>query len=456
MDKIILDVANNIKKYRMISPGDKIIVGLSGGPDSVFLVTVLQKLKDILKFDIGAAHVNHKIRGSEADADELFSLKLCEDYGIAFHCAKIDVPKQANILKTSEENAGRIARYKFFNDICSKFGYNKIAVAHNMNDSVETVLINLIRGCSLNGLGGIRPINNNVIRPIINISKERILEYLKNNAIEYKIDKTNNDNVYTRNKIRNVILESMKEINPSVIETIYSNLDNLRNDDDYISSECIKSKCITQNGKDVVIDRIKLSELPPSLKKRVIIRGFAAICGKTNNVEKKHINILLGDLQSGNYYNMPNGIVAEVSFDKIILSPLKNTVQISRNINIPVLPPCVVDFDNDLKVKFDFVCNADFSIKDCLYIDYDQLETDNIILRKKLPGDKMIPYGMSGEKKLKKLYTELKIPVSKRESIPVLCSGSTIAAVIPYRISDKYKVNDNTKAILRIQMIKEN
>lgn len=435
----------------MISNGDRILTALSGGPDSVFLLLALIELRKTFEFELSAAHVNHMIRGSEADNDEIFCRNLCNDNNIKFHSVSINIPQIAKSMKTSEENAGRIERYKYFEELCQNNNYNKIAVAHNMNDSVETVLINMIRGCSLNGLTGIKPVNGKIIRPIHSISKERIIEYLIENSIEYCIDKTNSENIYTRNKIRNVIIESMKQINPSVIETIYSNLENIKTDDEYISSEVHSLNCITRNSDSVEIDRKKLKEIHTALKKRVICDAYSALCGSTRNLEKKHIDILLGELQSGKHYDLPSGVRAEIVFDKLILTLEHPRCDDSTEVDSDVTPPCTISFNN-MDVKFEFCNKNDMESNNALYIDYDKVCNEHMHLRTKKPGDKFIPLGMNGSKKLKQLFTELKIPSAKRCDIPILTYNEDIVAVIPYRISDKYKVEKNTEHIIKISV----
>ena len=440
----------------MISDNDKILVGLSGGPDSVFLLNVLLKLKSEYNIEVAAAHINHMIRGADADNDELFCEDICKNAGIEFYKISLNIPEISRQHKISEENAGRIERYKFFNKICDDYGYNKIAVAHNMNDSVETILLNLIRGCSLNGLTGIKPINNNIIRPILNVKKSKIIEYLDYYNIKYCIDNTNHENLYTRNKVRNVILESMKEINPSVVETIIANADNIRNYDDYIKTQCENLNCIQSKDGTIIIDNEILKKQHISIRKRVIYDALCNISGSSNNIENKHIDILTDNLTSGKKYHLPNGVLAEISFNKIILRPNNDKININCQYKIYVNPPCVVTIENSGEYSFDFVSKVDFSDKSSIYINYDDLANETLFLRNRKDGDFIIPYGMKGKKKLKQLYMELKIPAYKRDFIPLLCSEHSIIAVVPYRICDKHKITDTTKTILRVQKTKEN
>lgn len=453
MSSIIDKILNNVVEHDMITTNDRVLVGLSGGADSIFLLSALILIKNELGFGLGAAHVNHKIRGSAAEKDQNFCKEFCLRNGIEFYTADYDIPLIAKEMKTSEENAGRTKRYEYFDFLCSSKGYNKIAVAHNMNDSVETVLINLIRGCSLNGLGGIKPINGNVIRPIFNISREDIEAYLLENNISYCIDNTNFDNVYTRNKIRNIILKSMAQINPSVIKTIFSNLKSLREDNDYISECASKLNCISKCKNQVIINKKMFDEQHPSIKRRLIIDAFSQLLGNTRNIESKHVDILLGDLKSGCCYDMPSGVKVQISFDNIIFTKKKSA---PTSFYFNIFPGCNIELDNGMIFCCELVDEFNIHEKDTLFIDFEKVTNTNLIVRSRKSGDKIIPYGMSGTKKLKQLFIELKVPTDKRDAVPIVCDGEEIVAVVPYRIGDNYKVTNSTRKILKIHMKKEN
>jgi len=448
----ILDkIHNNIIEYNMISNGDKVLVGLSGGADSVMLLVALCSLRDCFGFELHAAHVNHGIRGQEADEDQEFCKKMCAKYGVDFHTTYFDIPYIASVLKTSEENAGRIKRYEYFNSLCLANGFNKIAIAHNMNDSVETTIINMIRGCALNGLCGIKPVNKNIIRPMYNIERKEIEEYLLANSIIYCTDKTNFSDEYTRNKVRNNLIKTMSQINPSVVRTIFSNTKALRSDDEFMWLQAESLNCVYRDCDDVIIDRPIFDNQHISIKRRIVYLAFSLLLGSAQNIEGKHVDILLQHLTSGKRYNMPMGVTATIAFDKIILS---NATPVTQSFEYKIKPGDIIKFNEFAACKISFAPKAEFKNTDTLYIDYDKIEND-LILRSRRDGDKVIPYGMNGSKKLKNLFCELKIAADERDSVPILCDGDTIVAVVPYRISELYKVTHATKRILKIQIIKE-
>ncbi|MDO5556409.1 MAG: tRNA lysidine(34) synthetase TilS, partial [Clostridia bacterium] len=204
-------VLQTIKKNKLIQNGEAIVVGVSGGPDSICLLHVLNELKNELNFKIYVAHINHMIR-KEADEETEYVKEFCEKLEIEYYIKKVDVIKKANVLKKGIEETGRNVRYQFFNEILEKTNSNKIATAHNNNDKIETILMNILRGSGMSGLKGIEPMRNSkYIRPLIEIERNEIEEYCKINKLNPRIDKSNQDNTYTRNKIRNIVIPYIKK-----------------------------------------------------------------------------------------------------------------------------------------------------------------------------------------------------------------------------------------------------
>ena len=213
-------VLNTINRYNLINQKDKIVIGVSGGPDSMTLLSVLNKLKEDLNIQIYVAHINHMIR-KEADEETEYVKEFCKKINVEFFYKKIDVQKEAERLKIGTEEAGRKIRYEFFYEIAKKTEANKIATAHNSNDNAETVLMNIIRGTSVSGLTGIDAQRGKIIRPLIELPRSEIEEYCKKENLNPRIDKSNYENIYTRNKIRNMLIPFIeKEFNPNIIEGI--------------------------------------------------------------------------------------------------------------------------------------------------------------------------------------------------------------------------------------------
>jgi tRNA(Ile)-lysidine synthase len=309
-------VLNTIKKFNLIENGDKLVLGVSGGPDSICMLNILNDIKNDkilhMDFDIIVAHVNHMIR-EEAKDDEVFVKEYCEKINVEFYSKSIDVQKIANNDKIGTEEAGRNARYEFFDEILQKTNSNKIAIAHNKNDKVETIIMNVLRGSGISGLKGIEPIKNNkYIRPLIECERSEIEEYCKNKNIKPRIDKTNFENIYTRNKTRNVVIPYIKqEFNPNIIQTIDRLSDLVKEEDEYLEKlveQTYKEIIIEEKPKEFVMDLKKFNKQEKVIKSRILLYTISKILGSTKGIEKIHIEdvIKMCSNNIGNKYLTPN------------------------------------------------------------------------------------------------------------------------------------------------------
>lgn len=316
-DVIFLNnVTNTIKKYNLINDGDKLVLGVSGGPDSICMLDVLNRIKNDnnvnIKFDMVVAHVNHMIR-AEAGEDEKFVKDFCEKIGVPFYSKSIDVQKVANNNKIGTEEAGRNARYDFFDEVLAKTNSNKIAIAHNKNDKVETMIMNILRGSGTTGLKGIEPIKNNkYIRPLIECERSEIEEYCAQNNIEPRIDRTNFENIYTRNKIRNVVIPYIKkEFNPNIIKTMDRLSELVKEEDEYLENT-VKSKykelIVEEKEKEYIMNLKEFNKLEKVIKSRLLLYTISRLLGTTKGIEKIHIEdiIKLCEKNIGDKYLTPN------------------------------------------------------------------------------------------------------------------------------------------------------
>lgn len=296
MNKIFEKVKNNILQNELIKDNDKIVLGVSGGPDSIFLLHVLDKIRGEkqIQFDIVISHINHGIR-EEAISDQKFVENLSKKLGYECYSLIVNVAKIAKEQKISEEECGRNIRYEFFNKILKKTGANKIAVAHNKTDNVETVLMNFIRGAGISGMKGMDFKTNNIIRPMLNIKKNEILEYLKENNIEYVIDKTNSENIYTRNKIRNDLIKKIEnEYNPNFLDTVTRMIDINKQDlellEEYTKKEYEKLRKEKEENKIIIYTNKEFLNESHGLKCRVIRKILNELLGNVQGIEKVHVD----------------------------------------------------------------------------------------------------------------------------------------------------------------------
>ena len=309
-------VLNTINKYNLINDGDRIVLGVSGGPDSIAMLNILNDIRNDknlhMNFDIIVAHVNHMI-WEEAIDDQRFVENFCKKIGVSFYAKSIDVQKIANNKKIGTEEAGRNARYEFFDEILEKENANKIAIAHNKNDKIETIIMNMLRGSGIAGLKGIEPIKNNkYIRPLIECERFEIEEYCAKNGIEPRIDRTNFENVYTRNKVRNIVIPFIKqEFNPNIIQTMDRLSDLVKEEDEYLEKlvETKYNDYVEQEDKGQIIMNLKdFNKEEKVIKSRLLLYTISRLLGTTKGIEKIHIEdiIKLCEKNIGNKYLTPN------------------------------------------------------------------------------------------------------------------------------------------------------
>lgn len=451
-------VLSTINKYELIKKGDKIVVGLSGGPDSVCLLHILNRMKEEWNLEIYAAHLNHQIRGIEAQKDAFYISKLCEDLGITFFIKSIDVPKYCEDNGLSIEEGARKLRYEMFYEIKHNIKANKIAIGHNLNDQAETILMRMMRGTGLQGLKGIDYIRDGVIiRPILDIERHDIEEYCKQNNLNPRIDQTNLESIYTRNKIRLELIPYMKDnFNSNIIESIVRIGNSLRSDNDYIENESLKKfKELSNITKDSV--ELNLNEyinLHNSIKVRVLRNSIKEILGDTNFIDQRHIDDIIEleeDSKIDKVINLPRGVFVYRKKNSLVFTTKEIVIEdIEFCYNIPsngfikvreigtVIETQVISIDKYKTSKSD---------KSCKWFDFNKIK-GGIVVRNRKAGDKIKLSG--GSKKVKDLFIDMKIPKEDRSKIPVIADEQGILSVGNIRNSENYKVDTDTKEVLKV------
>ena len=441
------------------------MVALSGGPDSVCLLYILIKLREILGIEIGAAHLNHMLRGEDALGDEEYVNKLCKDLNIPCYIKQVDINKYARENKLSSEMAGRSVRYDLFDEIISKYGFNKIATAHNANDQAETILFRLMRGTGLEGLGGIKVSRDNkIIRPILCLSRNEVEDYIEKEGLNPRIDKTNFEKVYNRNKIRLDILPYIKKhFNADIVQTLNRMSTLLQKDNDYLERSAYKyykKNCL--KSKEHFILKKELFNEEEAITSRVIRNALTEYSKSNYDFEMKHISeiIHLARKNSGKKIDLPNKIYAENIYGDIYIKKRikkqkidnKNEIVINKN----DINGKKVEFHN-YKLEFSIIDNNNLIYKKNSlkkFFNFDLIE-NFIVIRKRKDGDKMIPLGMKGTKKIKDIFIYAKVPKEQRDYIPIIEFDNNIAWLTGIKVSDEYKVNNNSKNILMISIERE-
>ena len=456
-------VLSYIKDNKLIESGDKILVALSGGPDSVCLLNILVELKEELNIDIGAAHINHLLRGEDAFKDEEYVVEICKEMEIPCFVTRVDINKYSKEHKLSSELAGRQVRYEFFEEIIKKEGFKKIATAHNANDQAETILFRLMRGTGLEGLGGIKASRDNkIIRPILCLSRQEVERYIELKKLKPRIDKTNFEKIYNRNKIRLDILPYMKEnFNEDIIQTLNRMSVLLQKDNNFLEKLALnsyKKYCIEYEDYFIIKEGIFKEEEP--VINRILRHAVLKYSKSRYDFEMKHINEIfsLSQKGSGKVVHLPNGIYAENIYGDIYIKNKKNKCDVNKEEKVVI---------NKDKIGNKVICFGQFLIEFSFYNNHERnninLNQDNlmqcfdfnkindkILIRKRIDGDKIIPLGMNGTKKLKDIFIDMKIPKDERDNIPILCFDEKIAWIIGVRISDEYKVTNQSKNILKV------
>ncbi|MGN0532561.1 MAG: tRNA lysidine(34) synthetase TilS [Eubacterium sp.] len=427
MLEIITKIDNTVKKYNMLAPGDRVIVGVSGGPDSMLLLHYLLTVRDAMELDIVVANVEHGIRGDESRADTQFVVDYCHQHNVEVHTLSIDAVIEASQQGMGVEEYSRNRRYEFFNSL----NPTKIATAHSLSDNVETVLFRMARGTALKGASGIKPVRDNVIRPLIDCTSQEIRRYCQDNGIDYRVDSTNGDTRYSRNFVRHNIVPNFRELNPSFESTFMHFITACDRDDDYITS--VAMQCYDCVVTDKGISVAEITKYHISVINRVLI-AYADSFGLS--LDRHHIGEIVNLLYSSGRYQIKGDYFAVSNKQYLRITNMKNITQTASVCDLCEV--CVDEFLTNcelLKNEFDF------------FLDYDRI-VGNIYIRTRQSGDTIVPAGRGCTKSIKKLFNELAVDVEKRDSLPLVCDDNGIIAIKDCCVADRVRISSNTKRVL--------
>ncbi len=444
---MILEAFKTIEKYKMLDNTDKIIIGLSGGADSVALTHFLNKISEKRNFEIVAVHVNHGIRGEEAERDENFVKEFCKSLSVKLLIKKVNVIEIAKSLRIGIEEAGRKTRYEIFKEVSKEFSNFKIATAHTLSDNAETIIMRLIGGTSLKGLCGIPPVRENIIRPLINIKRSEIEAYCKENNLKYVNDSSNYEKDYTRNKIRLDIIPKFKMINLDFENSIRRAVEALQEDNRYLED------IAKQSLEDLKImrgyDSEKIQKLPPAIKNRIILKILNSFTDK--RIEQKHLIDINKIIESGcGKICIPGNkvVVCEKGILKLQEEPITKNVDWEY-----LIKPLNVLTEVETTIIIDIVNISEYELlkkggklRKIWGIDFEKLP-EGSVLRNKRPGDKFTFPFRNITKSVKKIFNEMKIPQSKRNHVPILACSKGIIWIDEIGVSKYYMPSKNTKKV---------
>ncbi len=440
-------VLSFIAGEKLIEPNDKILVGFSGGADSVFLLSFLKKFQKKFNLSLVAVHLNHSLRGEEADEDESFCRKFCADLNIPIIIKKKNVKAFAQKNKLSLEEAGREIRYKLFAEVAKKEVCTKIATAHHQSDNTETVLLNLIKGSGLNGAAGIPAKRGNIIRPLLGITKDEVVSYLKNKKILFRVDSSNEQNDFQRNYLRNKIVKNLKEdINPKLDEKIFNFSSAVKDVLNFVNST------LEESFKRIQFDKKGECKIPLFLfeakhlflQKAIVVNAL----GKAAEINSHSIEGILELLNKkvGATFQLPGGLIAlrdrnDISIkkkktenDKEVLIGKNGTKSVEgTTITLREVSKKGLVFTSDTGVEYLSAENLSFPL----------------LIRKWKSADSFYPFGQSKPKRISKFLTDLKLTLEEKENQLLLLNDSEVVWVIKRRLDNRYAVTNDTIKIIK-------
>lgn len=443
----------SIKEHDMLAPGQKVLVAVSGGADSVALLHFLKNSG----YRPVASHLNHGLRGEDAAGDQRYVRALCRAMNVPFITETSDVKKSAKNKKISIEEAGRLVRYAFFGRAAKKAGADKIALAHHADDNIETFLMRLLRGTGLRGLCGIPPVRGKIIRPFLGVFKKEILAYCRRNGLKYRVDASNMENRFTRNRIRNIVLPLMEKENPKIRKEIVSLIKGFCRDralvDQYVSK--VMKSALTRGSDGLRLKRKILMAAPAQLQGYILRGAIEDFKGDLTDISSVHVSDILS-LAEG-CVCLPGGIFVLADKNEFLITDKKR-----RTLKKSVYR-CRLDIPGLVSVKAAgarikaSVMRPQGGIKRCpvsaAYIDISKIRGKSLVVRNPLPGDRFIPFGMKGLKKLQDFFVDIKLPRERRSLVPVVCDREKILWVAGLRADERGRVEGTSSKVLKLEIL---
>ncbi len=486
-EEFIRKIKEYQSKFQMLEQGDGIVAGVSGGADSVCLLSVLKELEQEYDLRICVVHIEHGIRGEESKADAAFVRELAHTFGMEYREFSFDVIAEAKKEHCSVEEMGRRLRYQAFEEIRKKEGLNKIAVAHHQNDQAETVIMNLARGSGIHGLHGILPVRGKIIRPLLSCSRGEIEEYLKRKGLSFRTDKTNLEEEYTRNRVRRKVLPYMEEaLNEKTVQHLAQTAELI-----YEAEACLNrivneayEECLLaaeeRREKDQMEKRLafrmaSLLDLEPYLQKEIFMQGIQRLCQKKKDISRTHMEEIrtLLSVGTGKQMVLPHGIRVYREYDKLCMELLNKEKKQDKTwqesgegiVSLPIARLEKEDsYEEEIIIKgkcYQLGMTLKKNEKSIKFskkkytksFDYDKIER-GLCLRYRSAGDFFM---LRGEKKqkLKSYFINEKIPRTEREQQLLLADGAHILWIVGRRISEGYKVTENTKQVIEISIMEK-
>jgi tRNA(Ile)-lysidine synthase len=452
-----------IQKHRLVSEGEKLVVAVSGGADSVCLLHILANLQ--LKIKLHIAHLNHQLRGADSDADAEYVADLARKLGIPCTIEKRGVKGYQKEQRLSLEEAAREVRYRFLAEVAKSVGAERVAAGHTKDDHIETILMHLIRGSGTRGLRGLQPStlwqsgaeSLIIVRPLLEISHQQTEEYCRQHNLAPRLDASNLSLSPLRNRVRQQLMPLLESYNPAVAEALLRTGRIADDDISFLDKEVSRlwKKVIRQEGKSLVLDKAEFEPLAPALKRYLLRASVERLLGSAKDVEMRHIEEMMSltTKPAGKRLNLPGGLNFSVEYDRYLLTPDLSALS--------PLPPLEGEFPLNIpgetklpgwRVEAAVVERREMGEKDDFTAYFDLAKSgDRLTVRTRKRGDRFQPLGLAQPKKLGEFMIDAKIPQAWRGRVPLVCSGEQILWVVGWRLGERAKVSAETKRVLRLR-----
>jgi tRNA(Ile)-lysidine synthase len=458
-----------IRENKLVSPGEKLAVAVSGGPDSVCLLYILSGLRKELDIDLHVAHLNHQLRGEESEADAKYVAGLAKRLGIPSTIASRDVKSYQKKRRLSLEEAAREVRYDFLSSVAKEVGAAKVAIGHTSDDHIETVLMHLVRGSGIRGLRGLLPVNKltvsgnvlTAIRPLLCLNRRDTTAFCRSHKLKPRLDASNFALQPLRNKVRHSLLPELRKYNPQISQALLRLSKSASDDLDLIEKEArsLIKNIISHVKSSVVINKKGFLALPRSLQRQILRSSIESLLGSLKDIEAVHIEDIIEalDKPAGKVIGLPFGINFTIEYDRYILSPdslsLCPSPSLEGEINLKI--PGKITF-RGWEVNASVITLSEYKARTgetndfSAFFDFDKVGK-KLSVRHRLPADRFQPLGMANPKKLSTFMIDARIPRTWRLRIPIVCASNKILWVVGYRIGERYKVLPDTKKVLQLE-----
>ncbi len=472
-----------IRRFAMFHPGDRVVVGVSGGADSMALLTSLHRLREELGIELIAAHLDHGLRGPESQADGEFVAQAAARIGIPFRIRRCDIRELSVRSGRTLEEAARRARYVFFDELTRQLPAEKIALGHHFQDQAETVTLHFLRGAGGRGLRGILPVRDGiVVRPLLAVTKEEILSFLKREGIEYREDASNRSVQFTRNRIRHDLMPRLKELNPRIEARLHDLAETMRLEDEFIqgqTSDILEQWHIDLRTGECAFLLSDFSRLHEALRRRLVKTLLEERSPDKNGITQAHVKAVLrlaAEGRVGQRLVLPFGTQVQRDYDRIrigregetcldrhtperpgdiVTGSLRVAGKEAFSYSVNDMPATVLIRETGQRLRFTLVAAPALPASDTpltAYLDYGTVEMP-LEIRNMMPGDRFTPLGMKGTKKIKAFFIDRKVPRQERPQIPIVTDRNSVLWIVGLAISETARVTPLSSTCLKIEII---